>query len=240
MESSDPFEKFPYFFVAEVAVMSASIEYLRCTIRHNTKNEVATVRFLVKSNFQYFVATGAHRTGGDPELVEFYHLDRAYDDVNAERLAKMRGAIVQDFDEYQEIYEVEIKQAVQKFQWLNDRFVPTTLEELVGERELNLDDADTISSLNLSQCSGDTESDLRWEVVGKLMKELDLVEPDDEGVDEYNDARSELTEEALNSEITYRMLAAKYPEQEAELKERLLATWREKTAALRERFSSKE
>ena len=221
-----------------------TISYLQCTIRHNAHKEVATVRFLIKAkgsyepHERYFVAVGAHRTGGDPQLVEFSCLDRAYDDVNAERLAKLRGNSVVPA-EYSTTYEKEITQAVQNYFWLNERFVPATLEELVGSRsDLNLDDADTISSLNLSQCSGDTECDLRTEVAKKLLQEFDYAEPNEADYDDYNDALSELEGEMLNSTTTYRMLARKYPEQAEELRERHLAHWKAKTQELRDKFPS--
>ncbi len=220
------------------------IQYLQCLVRHNTRGAVCTVRFLVKakedrySKFShYFVATAAHRVGGTATLMEFFNLDRAYDDVNAQRLAKLRGTPVCDLEEYQLEYNGAIKKALHKFFWLNDRFVPTTLDELVGNREMNLDDADTVSSLNLSQCSGDTESELTGKVSDKILVNLGFVEPTDDCLlDECNAERCDLDTEALNSMITLRMLSSKYPEQADDLRARHLAIWQEKTADLRERF----
>jgi hypothetical protein len=222
------------------------IQYLHCTVRHNTKHEVATVRFLLKAkeqyanHYRYFVAVGAQRDGGEPDLVEFSCLKRAYDDVNAVRLAKLRGTAVESVDDYTEIYESKIGEAVSKYFWLSDRFVPTTLEELVGDRELNLDDADTISSLNLSQCSGDTESDLKWEVARKLLVELGIPDErlNERLADQYNDLLSELNDEILASETTRQMLSVKYPTEAEGLKERFLAYWRLQTEELRALVSS--
>jgi len=224
--------------------MAHNIEYLRCLVRHNTKKEVATVRFLLKANDhrsnikRYFVAVGAHRTGGDPDLIEFYQLERAYDDVNAERLAKLRGHQV-EVNDFREVYSEAINEAVKKFFWLGDLFVPSSLDELVGEnKELNLDDADTISELNLSQCSDDTTSDLKNRVFDKVTAVVGLGEPEDDALcNDYNEITADLNDKSLNIETTYRMLSAKYPEYQQELVARRLALWQEKTKELCERFA---
>lgn len=223
--------------------MDVSIEILRRTIRHNHTGNIVTVTFLVKANrtyqstVRYFVAVASAHGDDGSQLVEFSCVNRAYDDVNAVRLAKLRGTVVDEPLEEEELYLIKIREAATTFFYITDSFVPTTLDELVGERDLNLDDADTISSFNLSQCSGDTTSEFRSEFVRKAMKELGVHEPEsDVDCDVFNEDMADIEEEVMNSETTVRMLIGKYPEQEVELRRRHHDFWHEKTATLRTRW----
>jgi hypothetical protein len=240
------FRGIPRCHVTPLAMSDLDVEYLYCTLRHNAKGEVSCVRFLLKAKPEYqsfkryFVAVGAHRAGGESELIEFYQLDRAYDDQNARRFAAMRGHEAEP-EEYNGVYLARIDDAVRKFFWLSDRFVPESLEELTAGTDMNLDGADTISELNLSQCSGDTEFDTRDKVWETLEGALGLKEVEkglnDEETDKYHDVQCELGSTVMNQEITYRMLVSKYPEQEDELKTRRLKLWTELTTELRAHFA---
>lgn len=239
-----------------------SIQVLYCTTRrnaHNIEEEIITVRFCIKyyshDRTGYFFVTGKNRhpSGDGHVIVEFYAFDRVFDDKNAIDKAKknIRGHPVDA--EKSKLYYTDYKESIEKmvhnyYGILSRRPIHHNVEYYIEGTDMTMSDTDTISDTNLSECSGDTENDVKDECLDKV-REFLLTEvlPSNrrsvilldfdievENIDYENELG--IRDESLTDSITFNMLISKYKNthNESELRKRRLAMWLEKSELLRD------